>query len=292
MLPFYIAAEEGYFAEQRLDVEFRTAARNQDVMAPLAQGAIDVAAGMVTVNELGLGVAGARLRLVTSVVELSPGGCSYVAAVVRKAVADSGALTDPEQVRALRYDINPLLPFGYFLDGLLAPLQVTSAELNALDIPPTAALEALQRGEIDVSMDSEPFVMRHTAAGHAVVWGSFPALFPGYPISMVMYGPSLLDDRPDVGNRFATAMLKAMRQAARGRTPENLALVERELGLPPELASSVCWPSFTPTGRMDASALDGFQQWSVAHGLVDRVLADDELFDHRFIEYANAELAP
>jgi hypothetical protein len=42
--------------------------------------------------------------------------------------------------------------------------------------------------------------------------------------------------------------------------------------------------------RVDPSVFRGYQEWSVAHGLVDRVLEDDELFDARFIEYAIEEL--
>jgi len=291
MMPFYIAAEEGYFAEERLDVDFRQVARNQDVMATLAHGDVDVAAGMLTVNELGLAAAGARLRLVASLGELSPDGCSFVAVVVRKEVAESGALTDPERVRSLRYDFNRILPLAYFLDAVLAPLNLTSDGLDSVDLPPVTALEALRTGEVDVTVDSDPFVTRHTADGHAVVWGSLQEAFPGYPVSVMMFGPALVDDRREVGNRFATAMLKGIRRAALGKTPENLALVERDLGLTPEIATSACWPTFTETGRITASVFDGYQQWSVAHGLVDRVLAEDELFDHQFIDYANAELA-
>jgi hypothetical protein len=43
--------------------------------------------------------------------------------------------------------------------------------------------------------------------------------------------------------------------------------------------------------RIDPATLRAYQQWSVDEGLVDHVIPDDELFDDRFIEYANAELA-
>jgi hypothetical protein len=42
--------------------------------------------------------------------------------------------------------------------------------------------------------------------------------------------------------------------------------------------------------RLDPAVFRGYQAWSVAHGLLDRVLEDDELFDLRFIDHANAEL--
>lgn len=290
MMPFHIAAEQGYFAEQRLDVEFRQFARNQDMMAALAHGDVDVAAGMLSVNELSLAAAGARVRIVASLGELSAGGCPFLAVVIRAEHRDSGALSDPDRLRALRYDFSRILPLAYFLDSVLAPLGLESDDLDSVDLTPVTAVEALRAGEVDVSVDSDPFVTMHTADGHAVVWGELQETFSGYPVSVMMYGPTLVDERPEVGERFATAMLKGMRRAALGKTPENLALVESAIGLAPEIASTACWPTFTQSGRIDASVFDGYQQWSVEHGLIDRTVAEDELFDNSFIDHANAEL--
>jgi hypothetical protein len=33
--------------------------------------------------------------------------------------------------------------------------------------------------------------------------------------------------------------------------------------------------------------LRGYQEWNVARGFLDRVLAEDEFVDHRFIDHAN-----
>jgi NitT/TauT family transport system substrate-binding protein len=290
MMPFHIAAEEGDFAEQRLDVEFRRLARNQDIMTALARGDVDVAAGMLTVNELSLAAAGARLRMVAAIGELSPESCPYLAVVARKEHRDSGALADPDRVRSLRFDVNRVLPLAYFLEGILEPLHLTIDDVDSVDVPPAAALEALRRGDIDVTIDSEPYVSLHLSNGGAVVWGALEQRFPRFAVSVLMFGPTLLDERPEVGERFATAMLKGIRRSALGKTPENQAIVVRETGLAPEVVARACWPTFSETARIDPEVFLGYQEWSVAHGLVDRVLAEDELFDHRFIDFANAEL--
>jgi len=115
VVPFHIAAEEGYFVEQNLDVEFIRLNRDQDIMTVLARGDADVASGMMTATELGL----------------------------------------------------------------------------------------------------------------AALWQRVDRFVPGYVFSMVKYGPTLIEDRPEVGERFAVAMLQAVRQLNLGKTPRNLALVER-----------------------------------------------------------------
>ena len=82
-------------------------------------------------------------------------------------------------------------------------------------------------------------------------------------------------------------MLKAVRQFNLGKTTRNLALVEKFTGLSSEQVAAACWPPIRGDARIDASALRGYQEWNVARGFLDRVLAEDELVDHRFIDYAN-----
>jgi hypothetical protein len=76
-----------------------------------------------------------------------------------------------------------------------------------------------------------------------------------------------------------------------GKTPRNLAIVERGTGLPPDVVAAACWPVVGADARLDPSVLRGYQEWSVARGLVGRVLEDDELFEPRFMERASATLA-
>jgi len=291
LMPFYIAAEEGYFAEQNLDVDFLRLGRNQDFMAALAQGDVDVTAGMLALNELSLVASGARLRVVAALNELSPDGCAYLAIVARRELLESGALQDREQIRSLRFDISPFVPLGYTMDELLRTFDLTLDDVDTVDLPPPAAVEMLRRGDIDVTADAEPFVSTHIATGEAVIWRSLAELTEDYVSSVLMFGPTLLDERPEVGARFTTAILKAVRQFRQGKTPRNLSIAEAALGLTPAQLELACWPVPSDDARVRASAFLGYQQWLVARGLLDRVLAEDELLDHRFIDLANAELA-
>ena len=290
-MPLHIAAEEGFFAEQNLDVEFHMLGRNQDIMAVLAHGDVDVAAGLLTVNELSLASAGARLRVVASLTSSVEGACTSVAIIVRREHVESGALTDPEQIRRLRFDVNALIPLGYAMDRYLNSFGLTIDDVDAIEVPPPAALETLRQGDIDVTIDSEPFISMHMATGEAAIWQAVEDVLPDYVHSVLMYGPTLIDERPDVGERFMTAVLKAIRQYRLGKTPRNLEIVERVTRLTPEQVSAACWPTPSHDARVDPSAFLGYQQWSVSRGLLDRVLAAGELFDLRFIDHANAELS-
>lgn len=292
-MPFYIAQAEGYFETENLDVEFVTLGRNQEVMTSLAQGDVDVMAGMLTLNELSLAEAGARIRVVAAFASPAPpeAECAQAGILIRREHLESGAAVDPVRLGQLKYDINPYIPLGYALDSLLGRHGLSIDDVETVDLPPVVALEALRGGQVDVTADSEPFVTRHLLGGEAVLWASLNDVLPEFQQSVVLFGPALVDERPEVGKRFMAALLRAMRQFRGGKTPENLAIVEQASGLPADLVAAACWPTLTEDGRANPAAFGGYQEWCVRRGLLDHVLADDELFDHRFIEYANAELA-
>jgi len=277
LMPFYIAAEEGYFAEQNLDVEFVRLGRDTELMTALARGQVDVAGGMLTANELSLIEKGVSIRMVASLGDLSPDACSYAAFIVRREHLESGALQNRERIRGLRFDTNLFLPFGYFIDEFLRPFELTTADLDIVDLPSPAALAAIADGAIDVTIDSEPFISQHLDSEETAIWVAAEQIAPGYVFAALRYGPTILNERPEVGERFAVAMLKAIRQYNLGKTARNLDIVERASGLSRERVATSCWPVTADDGRIDAAIFRGYQEWNV-------------LVDHRFFDHANAVL--
>lgn len=291
MMPFHVAREEGYFAAQNLDVEFVMLGRTQEIMSALASGEVDAAGGMLTVNEMNLAAAGARVRMIADLGRLDPAGCVVNAVIARRELVESGALQDPERIRQLKVDADIFIGFGYWLDQLLAPMQLTIEDLQLVNVPSTAAVAALESGSIDVTIDSEPWVTQHLATGNAAIWSSSADLAPDYVVALAMYGPTLLDERPEVGERFTVALLQAVRQYRQGKTPRNMEIVGRATGLAREILREACWPILTEHARIDPRVFDGFQQWALDHDLIDAVRPDEMLFDQRFIDHANQELA-
>jgi NitT/TauT family transport system substrate-binding protein len=291
MVPYRIAAERGYFAEQNLAVEFVRLTRATELVSGLAAGDVDAAATMVTLSELNSVAAGARVRIVAATVELVPGACVFNAFVARREYLESGALQDPEQIRNMVFDINVLNPQGYWFDKLLHSLGLTIDDVEINDLPPAAGYEALLNGTIAAYSTSEPYISLLTTSGEVGIWLPTSELDPGHPTSVLMYGASLLDQRPGVGERFATAMLRAIRDFRRGKSPDNVALAAGFTGLSTEEVTTACWPTGGDDARFDMATIRGYQEWFVSRGLMDRALTEDELVDHRFIDAANARLA-
>lgn len=287
LMPFYIAREEGYFAEQNLDVEFVRVARNQEIMASLAHGDVDAAASMLTTNEINLIASGAPIRMVAALGSHHPDSCVNMALVARREHVESGALGDPERMRELIFDTDALIPVGYWTDVVLQKYGLHLEDVRLANLPSPAALAALRSGGIDVTLEGEPFITMLESTGEAVVWERIEPYLPGYVIAGVMFGPDLLERRPEVAQRFTIAVLRAIRQYALGKTPRNVEIVAEATGMSAEQTLATCWPFMPQDARIDPSVFDDYQQWSLDRGLIDRMITGDEMYDPTFIERAN-----
>jgi NitT/TauT family transport system substrate-binding protein len=113
----------------------------------------------------------------------------------------------------------------------------------------------------------------------------------GYTYSVISYGPTLLDESPEIGQRIATAHLKAMRIYNQGKTERNLEIVSNAMQLPIEDLRSICWPRMREDGLIDTTSLRVFQEWAKTRGQLDEVLSAAQYWDPRFVDHANQEIA-
>ena len=285
-MPFHIAQEEGYFEQEGIEVEFVRVGRSQELMAALARGEVDAVAGLLTVNELNTMASGVRVRVVASLAELDPDECTFLAMIASKGLQASGALEDPEQVRELVIDTDQLTPLGYQVDVLLRRYGLGIDDVELINLPPPAGLGAIRSGSVDAILENEPFLTRHLEADTSTIWAPAEELTPGYPHSILIFGERLLDERPEVAERFAVALLRGIRQFREGKTARNMELVQQASGLEVDLLERACWPVAPPEAQVNTDAIRGYQEWSVERGLMNRVVEDDELVDRRFLEAA------
>jgi hypothetical protein len=54
-----------------------------------------------------------------------------------------------------------------------------------------------------------------------------------------------------------------------------------------ELLKKICWPPLRSDGSINISSVLEFQEWAVKNDLLDRAVGEDELWDPRFVDYAN-----
>jgi NitT/TauT family transport system substrate-binding protein len=285
--PLFIAEEEGYFAEQKLQIEFVRLERAADAIPTLVDGKLDVMPAAIHLGLLNAMARGGGIKFVAGLSYISPTGCVSSALMARRALVAGGDLDSPAQLKGRRISLRSADVGGYLLEKLLKTADLAPDHVEIVDIPSPTALEALERGTVDLVFTSEPWVTQILQAGHAVVWMPFQQVIPDFQASVIVYSPTLLEENPDVGKRFMVAYLKAVRQYNQGKTERNVEILAKYTELDPELLREVCWLSFRDDGQINVQSVLDFQAWAVEKGYLDSSVTEEQFWDPSFVEYAN-----
>lgn len=286
--PYYIGVEEGYFAEQGIEIEF-VEISNSDSYPLLAEGDLDVSAGF-DIGYLNAIARGARISVVADKGYLDADGCTAFALVARKALVDAGELDSAAQLAGRTVSFKPGSVEEYFIETLLDTADLPIDAVEGVDMIAPAELDAMQSGALDFTSTSEPWVTRLANAGIGTTWMPTQELVPDFQSGTILYGPNLLDENPDVGRRFMIGYLKAVRQWNEGKTDRNLALMSAFTEMSVEELEQTCWISIHDTGEINSQSLLDFQEWALAKGYLDGLVAEEDFWDPSFIEYANGVL--
>lgn len=289
--PYWIAQEDGYFAEQGLDVEFIDMTNQSDTLPAMLGGQVDVTSGQVYAAMFNAAAKDSGIKIVADKGYISPDACENIAIIGRKDFFDAGDLK-AEQLNGSRLSVVPGSWNEYYLDKLLAALNLTNTTASNTILGSPSALEALNAGQIDLTAQNEPWVTRMTDAGHVRLTPGISKLMPNSESAVMLYGPKLLGDNADVGNRFMLAYLKAVRAYNEGKTDHNVEILSKYTKLPPELLQKMCWPSLHSDGTINTASVMDFQKWAVDKGLVATPATEAQLFDTGFAERASQTLGP
>ncbi len=286
--PLFIAEEEGFFAQQNIEVEWVKTTTTEEHIPLLASGDIDVGAGAVGVGFLNAIAGGAPIKAVAGKGHLEKGECSSISVLARRAAYESGDLTTVADLQGRPVAISsvPNL-FGYLLDRALGTADLSLDDVEIVKIPIPAKFAAYKQGSIDASIDNEPIPTRMEAAKLAQRLFALEDVEPGLQYAFILFGPNLLEKNPDVGERFLVAYLQGVNRynegAASGRNVEILA---EYTGQEAEVLQRVCWPAIFPDAHLDMSGTMAFQDWAVQRGFIENTIPAEKMYDSTPVEAA------
>lgn len=289
--PIYIAHEEGYFAEQNLEIEFVTLENSEQVVPLLASGQVDVSAAALTTGIINAIVRDQNIRVVAERGSFDPDGCTYSAILIPNDALESGRISDPSDLAGQPVRSTATGPTAFFFDAVLRPYGLSIDDTNLVNLPaPNVGVE-LSSGSIAAAAMVEPFVSSIVENGEAQIWYRAEEVIPEAVYGVLIYGNSILQNNREAGNRFMVAYLKGVRQYNEGKTEQNLQFFHDFTQLDFDVIESSCLPSINPDGRINFElGLDRFQQWALEKGHIDAALTREEFFDDSFVEYANQAL--
>jgi len=288
--PLFIAQEEGYFAEQGLEVEFLRIDKTAEAIPALAQGQIDVGAGFFDVSTLNAVAKGGGIKYVSDKGYLAQDGCGASTWVVRKELVEK-LDADLKHIKGMKVALTPTSSAEYALDRLLKDTGLTHADVEILNLPLATRLEGLINGSVDIAAVSDPWTVRAVRAG-CVEWRPWQTYMPDFQFSINMFGPNLLVKDPEVGKRYLIAYLKAARQYNEGKTPRNVEIISKYTEMKPEEVQASCWMAIRPDGQVNTAdpSLKDFQEWAVANGYLSTTVPVEQLFDLSLLKAAGEAL--
>ncbi|MBN1314245.1 MAG: ABC transporter substrate-binding protein [Anaerolineales bacterium] len=290
--PFFIAQEEGFFAEQALNVEFTELSEPNEDIPALISGEIDVAAGMIWPNQLNAIARGSSLKLVAGKGYASAEHCPSIGVMVRPDLLESGALKDPAQLRGLKISLTSDNSISsYLVDLVLRRSGLTIHDLESVKIPVPSRPEAIENGALDIVTAAEPWITRMLQGEQAIMWFSKEQILPDSQHAFVYFGPNILEKNPDAGKRFMIAYLKAVSQYNQGKTERNLEIMSKYTKLDIEFLKQACWPAIHDDGQINAQSVLDFQAWGIEEGFLESSLTVEQFWDSSFIDYANEVLS-
>jgi NitT/TauT family transport system substrate-binding protein len=288
--PFYIGVEEGYFADQGIDVEIVDMRVQEEILPALASGQVDVTSGLVSAGMFNAIARGANVKITADKGVVDPEGCINWSIAGRSELIENGELEDVAQIAGRTVNIVPATWLEYYLAKVLETGGLTLDDIEKVNLSSWSMPDALAQGSIDLAVNSEPWVTRFNAAGHFPVFQLPQEILPDDSGAVILFGPKLLDENRDLGVRFMTAYLRAVRQYQEGKTARNLEIIADFSELEPELLEEMCWPAIRTTGEVNTDSALAFEEWAVARGYQDSVVAPEQFYDGSYVEAANTLL--
>ncbi len=286
--PIFIAEEEGYFAEQGIEIEHFKMDASLRATPLLFQGQLDVI-GTVSFASLLNGISkGGIGKIVAGVTRIGPPSqCSVDTICAKKSWIEEGGFKNLKPNQQVSVSVSMGGSIQYYAEKAFEKAGIPEENLVYKELPPPIRIEALQNGSIAVAQLSEPLATRALRTGDVVPWMTASDATPNLQLSVLVYGPRLLTENVGVGEKFMTAYLKAVRQYNQGKTERNIDIITRFTGLDLALVQDACWPLIRDDGAINVESVLDFQEWAMQKKLLDTIVPTEQFWDDRFIKNAN-----
>jgi len=266
------------------------------MVAPLAAGQLDIGAGgpgAVLYNAVERDI---PIKVVGDNGSTPP-GFGWQALLVRKALADSGAVRGIADLRGRKVAIISLASSAEITMSRAlrdAGLQWDDVEFVTLPFPDM--LPALANGAIDAALLIEPLLSAALAGGSAAVLAGVDEIYPYQQLALVMYSGAWASRQPDLARGFMVAYVRGVRDyldaVTRGRDKDVVAqlLVDARLLREAGQLERLRPVGLDPNGRVNVAGMKDDLDYFVAGGIVRNRIDVDALVDLQYADYAVRQL--
>ncbi|MCI5111239.1 MAG: ABC transporter substrate-binding protein [Marivita sp.] len=219
----YVAEHRGLFDKHGLNVDLERVKSGTEAIAFLTQGTVDVG-GIAIVTSLWSGWnKGLDIRIIAPGA-LEPMEDSPTKLLVRKALAEDGTVTSVADLNGRRVAVagGPGSGGEYLLAKALERGRLTIRDIEPMNVANPDMPLSFENGAVDAAIAGSPFADQILAAGNAGVLET--DLTPGLMTVAFVGSGKLVNDRPEVAERFVLALTEAaaLMQGEDYLAPENI----------------------------------------------------------------------
>jgi ABC-type nitrate/sulfonate/bicarbonate transport system substrate-binding protein len=296
----YIAIEQGYFEQEGLRVEPEIVASTSVMVGSLAAGQLDVLGPPSAASIFNAAARQVPMRMVADKGSTPSTEWDFVALMVRKELVDSGQVRDYRDLKGLTTTMAgqgnaPEIELVKALER--GGLTLADVNLTIMSFPDMIA--AFANRAVDAGIVIEPFVSSIEAQGTAVRWRGVSEFYGNHQVAAVVYGPGLVEERPEVGRRFMVAYLRGLRAyndafgpKRQGREAVIQALATHTPIKDPAAYERMRPAGLNPDGTLAVQSIRDDLAYYERTGTVTQPVDAAQVIDTSFQEYALRLLGP
>ncbi|HEY7066586.1 MAG TPA: ABC transporter substrate-binding protein [Chloroflexota bacterium] len=297
----FIGMDEGYYAEQGIDVDLTSFDSAANMVAPLATNQIDAGGGAPSAGLYNALRTGVNVRIVADKGHSDPTPPGYPVSIypLRKDLADSGRVKTVADLKGLRFGqpargISPELDLeAYLKQGGLTPADL---DVNIISFPDM--VPAFANGNLDVAWSVEPFATTMFNQGSAIPFGYDYPVHPYHQVGVLLYAPEF--SQSDLATKFMVGYLRGLRQyndafmkkepTAREKTINTL--INHTPVKNRALYDQMTFSALDPDGKMNLASFDEQQDYFLRTGTQQGRVDIQSYVDLQHIDNAARQLGP
>jgi NitT/TauT family transport system substrate-binding protein len=299
---FYIADARGYLRDEGIEAVFTIFDSSTRMVAPLANGDIDVGSGAASAGLYNAFERGISMRIVADK-SGDKGSLSYQGFVVRKSLWDSGEVRGFKDWKGRKIgSTGQGNNESAVIDEAMRSVGLTSKDIDITHLSMPQQVAAFASGAIDASILAEPFLSAAVKSGSIVNVMPVTKVRDPSVTGIIIYSDHLIKNRPDVAKRLMKAYVRGLRdytdvlkdnRLAGPGAEEVVDIIARYSTVKDKtLLRNVIPHAVNPDGHIPDESLRKDWEFYKAEGIIKGNVTVDMILDQSWVDAAVKELGP
>jgi NitT/TauT family transport system substrate-binding protein len=295
----FVALDQGFFAEQGIDLDLPRFDSAGNMIAPLAAGQIDTGSGAIGAGLWNAVARGVDIKVVADGGHVEA-GFPQQALIVRKTLVDSGRVSSVADIKGLTVAMSVRgTSIEYVIAKMLEKYGLTLVDITPVEMPPTEFAVAMMNGKVDAAFAIQPSLttlLSQEVAAHLMYdWEATP----NNQSLALLYSPQFAAS--ELAVPFMVAYLKGVRvydDAFQKRLPEAREKAFNAVVKYGPVKDRTIYENYTsfflvdPDGKLRLSSLEEQQNFFLSTGAQTTRIDFARVVDTRFAEEAATKLGP